>query len=245
MRTKFYLFILLFPVVLLNCTVTDCPYSPDEVSNDGCGILLAETRILPKFNAIHMNTAGDVFVSPGLEQSVCVTIDSNLIDCIETTVNNRVLKINVQKGRTLSDYKLTIDIVTPDLKEVITSSAGIITGKGKFSCDNITLIASSAGDISLELDAQNIYSYLSSAGCICLCGKADYHNANLSSAGNLHAFGLKTRETYTTVSSAGSAMVYATELLNVIISSIGSVYYKGHPTIYETVSSIGQLVDAN
>jgi hypothetical protein len=33
--------------------------------------------------------------------------------------------------------------------------------------------------------------------------------------------------------------------LGVIITGIGSVYYKGNPTINTTITGIGQLVNAN
>jgi hypothetical protein len=41
------------------------------------------------------------------------------------------------------------------------------------------------------------------------------------------------------------AEVHATQFLDVTISGLGSVYYKGHPTITENITGGGSLIDAN
>ena len=47
------------------------------------------------------------------------------------------------------------------------------------------------------------------------------------------------------VNSAGSAEVFASELLDVTINSVGSVFYKGDPVIIQHLNSIGRVYSAN
>ena len=90
-----------------------------------------------------------------------------------------------------------------------------------------------------------LHTVISSAGNIVLFGYADSHNANLTSAGNLSSFDLKTKYTTISISSAGNASIYVTDLLNATLSSVGSLYYKGNPQVQSRVSSLGNIHHVN
>ena len=70
-----------------------------------------------------------------------------------------------------------------------------------------------------------------------LSGETDMLKADLSSAGDLNAYELKTRETDVSVSSAGDADVYATEKITARASSAGDVNYKGDPKYVDAHAS--------
>jgi hypothetical protein len=61
--------------------------------------------------------------------------------------------------------------------------------------------------------------------------------ADLSSAGDLNAYNLKTREADISVSSAGDADVYVTEKLTARASSAGDINYKGDPKYIDAHAS--------
>lgn len=243
-KLSFVMFMLL--VIGSGCTIYDDCVSPEDIESiHGSSVIISQNRILPDFHSVHINTAGEVSVLHGTEQSVDILADSSLMQYISTTVNNGILIIDIKKGVHLSHFDLKMNITMTDLEELATNSAGSISGKNKFKADVVCLKSSSAGDIRLELEADQLYSILSSAGDIRVNGSAKTHHAIVSSAGNLHAFDLFTETTYVTVSSAGNAAVNASQFLNAIISSIGSVFYKGSPAISLSISSKGQLIDAN
>ncbi len=211
----------------------------------GSGKLVTETRTLPYFHSVHISTAGKVYVTQGPGQAVSVTADDNVLEYITTSVIDGRLVIGVEHGVRLSNFTLRLNLTMKDLQELSTSSAGSIIGRNRFEADNVRLASSSAGDIRLDLEANEVRSLLSSAGDFFLRGNVETHEAVLTSAGDLHAFDLITNVTRITVSSAGDAEVFATDLLDVTINSVGSVFYKGHPQIRLNISSLGRLVDSN
>jgi hypothetical protein len=223
------------------CQITD----PFSIEIQGSDTLITEQRELPTFHSISMSTAGTVYIAQGSEQKVTVTVNDNLVSYIEMTVSNGKLKIGIADNVSVSDMDLTVIITMTELKALAATSAGSIFGTTEFSADDVSIKLSSAGDIRLNLVANQLSSNLSSAGSLHIEGEVARHNATLSSAGNLHAFNLMTETTVVDVSSAGYAEVYATNWLVATLSSAGSVYYKGNPTIEQHISSSGRIRNKN
>lgn len=231
-------------IFLISCSENRLINSFNSIK--GSKILVTEVRSLPIIHSVHIATAGKVIISQGPEQEVSVTVDDNIMQYIETKVSNGTLVIGIEKNISVNDFDLTVNIKMSDLEALTTSSAGTIEGNTTFIADNVSLVLNSAGNIMLDLEADRLLSILSSAGNLFLDGTVTNHHAVVSSAGNLHAFNMIADSTTVTVSSAGNAEVYVTDFLDAIISSVGSVYYKGNPaSIHETVTSLGRLVNSN
>jgi len=211
----------------------------------GSGVLITEDRPQPDFNSIQINTSGKVFINRSRNQHVSVTVDSNVIKYVYTTVNNGKLNIGINRGVQLSNISLTVDIGMMDLEELRTTSSGDIIGRDQFVSDVIVLATSSSGNISLDLKTDKLYSNISSSGDLYLSGSADEHKAYISSSGDLYAFNLNTETTKINISSSGDAEVYVANTLDATLSSSGSLYYKGNPSITQSVSSSGRIYNAN
>jgi hypothetical protein len=243
------LFLILSMLINFSCTEDCTPVSSNHNCPDnsikGSGYLISETRGLDSFHTVHIATAGTVTLTQSDTQNVRVTVDDNLMQYIRIGVANNIMTIDIEPGYSLNDMHLTVEVTLPVLHELHTSSAGNFIGQSLFNCDNLKLISSSAGNIFLNLEANCLFTSLSSAGNASLSGTVSTHDVFVSSAGSLHAFSLITDTTYIHLSSAGNAEVYVNDLLNATLSSVGSLYYKGNPVINAIVSSLGIIVDVN
>jgi len=232
-------------IILLIISCKETPTSSSSEIIIGSGTLLTEVRSLAPFHSVDLYTVGKVNVTYGNVQEVSVTANDNILEFVQTTVSNGKLIIDLEPGNRFSDLNLTLDLTMTDLEELSNSSAGLITGKNKFIVDSVSLDLSGAGEISLELEADQLNSSLSGAGNIVLSGTVSSHRVEHSGVGNLLAFDLITATTIINLSGVGRAEVYVNQLLDVTISGVGSVYYKGHPTIIQNITSSGSLIDAN
>ena len=251
-RNLIKLVFLLFSLTQLNIFYScsdDCnPCSTNICDNNriqGSGNLLSENRDFSAFHSVHIATAGKVLLTQSDSQKVKVTVDDNLMQYIRLNVTNNVLTIDIEPNVSLQDMHLTIDVSMPQLFELHTSSAGNFIGQSLFIGDEFRLFSSSAGNIFLNLEADYLFTSLSSAGNANLSGTVSTHDAIISSAGGLHAFGLNTDTTTISLSSAGNAEIFVNDLLNATLSSAGSLFYKGNPVINATVSSVGLLINSN
>lgn len=232
-----------------SCSEKCSPVSSNHNCSDntiqGSGHLLSEIKDLAYFHSVHISTAGTVLLTQSDTQNVKVTVDDNLMKHIRLMVSNNKLIIDIEPGYSLNDMHLTVAVNLPELYELHTSSAGNFVGQNIFTCADLRLFSSSAGNIFLNLEADYLYTNLSSAGNAILSGTVSTHYAIISSAGGLHAFTIETDTTTISLSSAGSAEIFVNDLLNAVLSSAGSLFYKGNPVINATVSSLGIIVNAN
>ena len=186
-------------------------------------------NVTSSFTGVKASSGVDVYLSQGDDQSVVVEADANLHEYIRTEVRNDVLHVytdvNIRDAKEERVY-----VTMPDIRSVATSSAGDIVGKTPIRTDELSLSASSAGDIDLEVYAKSVELHLSSSGDINIKGETETLKADLSSAGDLSAYDLKSKEADISVSSAGDADIYVTENLRARASSAGDISYRGNPS---------------
>lgn len=225
-----------------------CKKSPTDSSSDtiiGSGNQVTQVRLLAPFYSVNLSTVGNVNLTHGSVQEVSITISDNLMEYVRTTVSSGTLIIDVEPGKKFSNFDLTVNLTMTNLEELSNSGAGSIESMNRFHVDSVKLNLSGAGNISLLLEAGQLNSTLTGAGNIVLSGEVDSHQIGHSGAGNLLAFSLVTETTTVNLSGAGKVEVFVNQLLNVTISGVGSVHYKGHPTIIQSITGSGSLIDAN
>lgn len=228
--------------------LTCCNNSTTSPTSDtiiGSTNLVTETRPLANFSSIALNTVGIVNLTYGAAQEVSVTVNDNILEYITTTVSNGTLVIDIEPGNRFSNLKLTVDITMTDLEFITNTGAGTIKTTDFFEVDSVQLSLSGAGQIRLQLNANQLGSSHTGAGYIVLQGEVDTHQISHSGAGSIHAFELQTNATVISLSGAGKAEVYVTQSLEVTITGAGSVYYKGYPSIVSNITGVGSLIDAN
>lgn len=229
--------------VILAFVSTSCIIEGFNNGISGNGNVVEETRDISGFTGVKLSSGIDVILSEGDHFEVRVEADENLIDVIETSLNGKMLVVGTENVNIRNAKSKKVHVTLPKLSALKISSAGDCRGKTLFHCDDLELGISSAGDLTLEVEARRIDLGISSSGDAKLAGKADVFNASLSSAGDLSAFDLIAGEVKVDVSSAGDARVYATDEISMSASSAGSIYYKGDAqVIRSSKSSAGDIV---
>jgi len=208
----------------------------------GSGNVVTEERDIDEFTGLKVSSGIDVIIRQGNEISLELEADDNLHEAIITEVVDNTLKIytrkNIRKARSKKVF-----LVYEDLNRIRISSAGDVTGENTLQTDRLDIDLSSAGDLNLDVEAENISCYISSSGDARLSGSTRVLDASLSSAGDLHAYELKAEKVDVRCSSAGDARVYASEEFNLRSSSAGSIYYKGDGRVANShTSSAGSIV---
>ena len=236
MKTIQFLFLSLFLVGSSSCVINlqDTIY--------GSGDVITEDRSVSDFNKLKVSSGIDVIIKYGDSESLEIEADDNLIEHIRTEIVDGTLKIftnkNIRKARSMTVY-----LEYKELNSIRISSAGDVSGQNKMVTDKLKIDISSAGDLDLEVEAEEIICDISSSGDAHLSGTADLLEVDLSSAGDLHAFELITKNCNVSCSSAGDARVYATEELDLRCSSAGNIYYKGEAELVSShSSSAGSIV---
>jgi len=203
----------------------------------GNGKVVEEVRDIDGFTGVKVSSGIDVYLSQGNNFEVKVEADENLHEVILTELEGKMLVVKTERVNIRNAKSKKVHVTLPELTALKISSAGDCVGQTLFTCDDLNLSISSAGDLTLEVEAGRIDLDISSSGDADISGTADEFNAELSSAGDLNAFDLVAGKVDVSVSSAGNARVHATEEISMNASSAGNINYRGDARVMHSQSS--------
>lgn len=231
---------LILSVVILSALAGSCYFDNMETIS-GNGKVVKQTRDVPGFSGLKVATGIDAVITQGEHESLIVEADENLMDYIKTEVVDGKLKIYSDKNIRSAKVKKVI-LEYKKLNTIDVSSAGDVEGNNTLVTDNLDIEMSSAGGLTLAIEADRLEISISSGGDAKLSGKVNTFKADLSSAGDLNAYELEAKTGDISVSSAGSASVFITDEASFQCSSAGSINYRGEPRLKNvSTSSAGSV----
>lgn len=151
-----------------------------------------------------------------------------------------------QRGHSWSSGRSKIYITVPDLTKIEITASGDVYGDNRFRINgDIELHSRASGDFDLNLDVDEVYTWIEGSGQVRLRGYADLLEAEIDGSGDLYAFPLNSRNTRITSYGSGDAEIYATHNLYVRLRGSGDIYFTGYPYVDYLVTGSGRLIDAN
>ena len=197
----------------------------------GDGNIKKETRQVSAFTSLSARGSVDVQIAYGNSNSVQVEADDNLLQYIETTVENGKLVIKPKNNINIkSSSKMTVYVSMTKINSLEESGSGNINGEGEFQSDGKTRISvSGSGNIKLSSgDFDDLSLNVSGSGRIDLkSGKAKDLNATISGSGNIDCSDVMSENVVAKVSGSGNVKVNASKSIDASISGSGNLYYGG------------------
>lgn len=212
----------------------------------GSGKMKKETRSASNYTAIASSGSWDVMIAYGESNTIEVEGDDNLLDYIETKVENGKLNIKTTKSVNLrSKNRITIYVSLKKLTGISLSGSGDIIGVGNFSNDGKTdFKISGSGSIKVSYDKINTVEVaISGSGNIGLIGSASNVNIKISGSGNADCSALICKGATANISGSGNIKLYSNKSIDASISGSGNVQYKGSASdIKKHISGSGKVV---
>jgi hypothetical protein len=187
-----------------------------------------QTRTVGDFTGIKAGDAFNVILTQSDANTVKVDAPENVQAQVKTEVKDGILSISAD-GNIKTDKPVTITIGIKSLTSLDISGSADVKSDNQLSCDKLSVVSNGAGDIHLDLKANEIKTDISGAGDITLKGSTQMLDATVSGAGDLKASNLEATKIKAKVSGAGDAKVNAIQSLDADVSGAGSIIYKGNP----------------
>jgi len=240
-----------------------CYFAGEEIR--GSGNVIREERDVSGFTGVKVSNQGDLKIELGDREKLVIEAEDNLMEYIETYVEDGVLKIGTEPNINLRTKKpIRYFLTAKKLDYLATSSSGDIEAPA-LKAKDFTVKISSSGDIEIdEIEAEEVSIGISSSGDVKIDtigtgslsvrisssgdlkigrGKVETQDINISSSGNYEGGSVESRKTEVRISSSGDAKVWVTEYLDVHLSSSGDLYYKGDPEkFYQKETSSGDVI---
>jgi hypothetical protein len=229
-----------------------------------------EKRSVSNFTKLSFRTAGKLYLKQGNTNSVELVGDPEVLEKIETKVEGGKLSIGKENNDSWfnwrdwsdDDDKITAYVTMKEIDGIYVSGSGDLIAETKLTGDDMELKVSGSGNLTAEIDAENVDADVSGSGDLSLKGKMrsldsgisgsgkvvfdgavlEYVETSISGSGKFEASG-SAREIKSTIS--GSGRVYASELVvdrcNVRISGSGSVQVNVKTSIDANISGSGSV----
>jgi hypothetical protein len=199
---------------------------------------------LQDFKEVAMKGSFDLYLSQGDEASLEVSGDESLVSLVEVSQEGDVLTIFLKRPNT--EFNLTEDLkvslTVHQLEKIAFEGVGQIKSTQELALKDFKIEGNGVGNVLLELDASQVEAALNIVGKVELLGKTDRLVLKNDGIGAIDASRLISRDCKVESSGIGAVSMHCTGELSLEMSGIGSVTYKGNPTvIHEKVSGLGKV----
>jgi len=207
----------------------------------GSGNITSEDRSVESFDEIKLRGQYKVYLTQGSE-SLRLETDDNLLDLIETYVDDGELHIKTKKGNKLkSSDNVKVYVGFETLKEITSSGSCTIEATGPIVVPRMEVSGSGYCKTTIPLETDYLGVKISGSGKFESTGKATRAEYQISGSGSIETIDLESEHVEVTISGSGRAKVNATEELEANISGSGDVAYLGNPRLSQRISGAGRI----
>jgi len=237
MKTKNFLIAIGAALVLSACNLHI------NTGENGNGKVVTEERnITADFTEVRGSAGLNVYLTQGDENKIMVEADENLLQYIETDIEDGKLHVTTSENIGRSKAK-KVYVTFKELNTVEASSGADVSGKSVIKSQNLTLKSSSGATLDVEVFAQEISAKTSSGADLIVSGKATSLNADASSGSELNAKELLVINCSAEASSGAEVTVNVQDQLETNVSSGGDINYYGNPVSVNSNKSHSGSVD--
>ncbi len=187
---------------------------------EGSGVSKTELRDVGEFDKVHLNGSPNVNIVIGPERSISVTTDENLLEVIQTSVEDGTLVIGGSEPfRTR--LGVTVQITVPALTHVAVHGSGDVTVK--------------------QLDAEKFKAEIQGSGDIRVAGRAEELDVEIQGSGDVDLDELAAKRASVEVQGSGDSTINVSDELTVHVMGSGDVKYVGEPKVTKTGEASGSV----
>ncbi len=222
--------------LLTICTVYVQPTLAQDVK--GNGKVMKEDRDTDAFSAIEIDGVFHVYLTQGNTESVRLEADENLLDLIETINEGDKLIVRVKDGVEFKKAKKTdVYITLRNINDLDIGGVVQLESTTPITAKQLTLEIGGVCNVEMDVACDYFEVQADMVGSLKLRGSAKEAVIENNGVGSLKAFDLQVDKLTLENSGVGSAEVNAQQEISIDASGIGSVRYKGDPTVKSMSSS--------
>jgi len=210
----------------------------------GTGEIVLEKRSVGFFDGITVDDDINLVILNDTFQYIQIEAGKNLLPEISTEVSDGMLYLrndNVCKYSRSYQKEILVLAHIKNLEKLAFAGSAKITSENKLSFDQLLLWLDGArGEINLEIDIEElILEHVSGNGLTTLSGEVREGIINSEAQGLLYLKDLKFSNLKMVSNSYNNAYIWVTDTIDITISNLGNVYYRGDPFI-ESYKRTGQ-----
>jgi hypothetical protein len=197
----------------------------------GSGKVVKENREVGSFSRIVISDAIQVVITPGDVESVTVEAEDNILPLVTIETGGDKLNIKMKEMQSITtDIGVKVYVTYKQLAELFVSGASRLSATGTVKGEKLLLILSGASQADLDVQLQWLSVNCSDASKGVISGNTEKLNIQCSSASNLNAQKLASKEADADASGASNITLQTKNKLNIMASGASVVRYQCDPT---------------
>lgn len=191
----------------------------------GSGPVVTRRLSIAGFSSVEAHYDIDAVISYGNIAEVKVTGYENLLNILETEIDNGVLKLKYNKQyNTIRNSNVRFDIIIPRIEKTGIYGSGDIKVNGFLTGTQFTAGIYGSGSVTVE--------------------NSNYQSATLDiyGSGKIEAQGLQVKIALANIYGSGHSYISVSERLVSKIFGSGNVYYWGNPLLETTQNGSGRVI---
>lgn len=191
----------------------------------GSGPVVTRTLSIAGFSSVEAHYDIDAVITYGNIAEVKVTGYENLLNILETEIDNGVLKLKYNKQyNTIRNGNVRFEIIIPRIDKAGIYGSGDIQVKGFLTGTQFTAGIYGSGSVTVE--------------------NSNYQSATLDmyGSGKIEAHGLQVKNALANVHGSGHSYISVSERLVTKMFGSGNVYYWGNPVIETSQNGSGRVI---
>lgn len=197
--------------------------------------LITRDYKVKEFNKIDAGTVGDIYYTQSADEKTDVQIygPDNIVALIQVAVKDSTLLLSIDKSKKVRNFKkMKITITSPTLNSISFKGVGDVHIDNGLTTDNLYVESKGVGDVkikSLTCSSLNVQSM--GVGNVKLEGTVQAATLHSKGVGNIEAGNLQASIVEASSQGVGDITCNAVESINAAVRGVGSIKYKGNPTI--------------
>lgn len=226
-------FLLAACVAAISVVASACSFRLDLGGEEGSGRIVTTEFDLENFDRITVGSSFevDIVVDPQARHAVSVDTDDNLLDELDIAVDDGTLRVRVRSGANISPTRLSAQILVPRLVAIDASGASEVAVAGAMQADRVTIGASGASDVDVDVDADRVDVDVSGASDVEVGGATGDLDLGVSGASDLDADALAATSVTLRASGASTVRLRAVEGVAGQASGASSVFVDGGASV--------------
>ena len=197
--------------------------------------LITRDYKVKEFNKSDAGTVGDIYYTQSADEKTDVQIygPDNIVALIQVAVKDSTLLLSIDKSKKVRNFKkMKITITSPTLNSISFKGVGDVHIDNGLTTDNLYVESKGVGDVkikSLTCSSLNVQSM--GVGNVKLEGTVQAATLHSKGVGNIEAGNLQANIVEASSQGVGDITCNAVESINAAVRGVGSIKYKGNPTI--------------
>jgi hypothetical protein len=204
----------------------------------GNGKVTKENRPVSNFDGIRVSRGMDVYIKQDSFQKVVVEADENLLDVIQTRVEDSNLIITVTENiREAKSKKVYVSV--NHLSEILAMAGSNIFTVDTLRFDNLKVASIAGSSLKLSLITNLLSAKAAAGSSILLNGLCKNSECKAMAGSNIKAQDLLSGRGSAKANSGSNIWLTVDHEINANASSGGNIYYFGNPTTTTVKNSSG------